>query len=65
MLKLLLLFKQAWGWGPPGMEDMLHFEPLNKRGKRGKQEISNVTCPLRATKHMLYLLSKSFKIRKH
>jgi hypothetical protein len=49
----------------PGMEDMLHFKPLDNRGKAGWQKMSNVNCPLWEAKHMLYLLSKSFKSRTH
>ncbi len=44
------------------MEEMLHFEPSDKRGRTGYQKISNVHCLLRNAEHMLYRLSKSFKL---
>jgi hypothetical protein len=44
------------------MEHMIHFEPLNKGGKKGKQIISNINILLRKAKHLLYSLSISFKI---
>ena len=48
--------------GAFGLEEMLHFAPSDKRGRTGYQKISNVHCLLRIAEHMLYWLSKSFKI---
>lgn len=48
--------------GLSGMEEMLHFAPSDKRGRMGYQKIFNVHCLLRIAEHMLYGLSKSFKI---
>jgi hypothetical protein len=44
------------------MEDMIHFEPLDRGGKKGKQKMSNVNILLRKAKHLLYSMSISFKI---
>jgi hypothetical protein len=50
------------GMGLSDMEEMLHFAPSDKRGRTGYQKIFNVHCLLRIAEHMLYWLSKSFKI---
>jgi hypothetical protein len=55
-------FSRRAGMGAFGLEEMLHFEPSDKRGRTVYQKIFNIHRPLRNAEHMLYGLSKSFKI---